>query len=111
VRHIAACGSPANTDELTCDLVVSDYCEDVSGSIEAWWSRLPQETRDWLVANNGDVVPAPVVDEITRAGGEVATDAWWVGENGPTGFYMSDAAIDWIEEVANGETPGRRGDS
>jgi hypothetical protein len=56
-------------------------------------------------------VLAPVVEEITRAGGEVATDAWWVGENGPTGFYMSDAAIDWIEEVANGETPGRRGDS
>jgi hypothetical protein len=37
----------------------------------------------------------------------LATDAWWVGENGPTGFHLSDAAIDWIEEVANRETPER----
>jgi hypothetical protein len=74
-------------------------------SMEVWWPRLRQETRDWLIANNGDAVPSPVVEEITRAGGSVATDAWWVGENGPTGFYLSDPAVDWIEEVANGETP------
>jgi hypothetical protein len=82
----------------------------MSLSIDAWWPRLSQETRDRLVANNGDVVPASVVEEITRAGGEVATDAWWVGERGPTGFYLSDAASDWVEEVANGETPERRDD-
>jgi hypothetical protein len=33
------------------------------------------------------------------------TNAWWVGENGPNGFYLSDAGIDWIETVANGEAP------
>jgi hypothetical protein len=34
----------------------------------------------------------------------VATDAWWVGENGPTGFHLPDAAIGWIEEAPNGQT-------
>jgi hypothetical protein len=40
-----------------------------------------------------------------HAGGAVASNAWWVGENGSTGFHLSDAVIDWIEEVANGEAP------
>ena len=83
----------------------------MSASLDEWWPRLSQETRDWLIANNGDAVPAPVVEEITRAGGLVATDSWWVGQSGPTGFYLSDAAVDWIEEVANGEMPDPRGDS
>ena len=37
----------------------------------------------------------------------VATAAVWVGENGSTGFQLSDSAIDWTEEVANGEAPDR----
>ncbi|MGN6635360.1 MAG: hypothetical protein ACTHJ6_07850 [Oryzihumus sp.] len=36
----------------------------------------------------------------------MASDAWWVGKGGPTGSYLSDEAVDWIEEVANGEIPG-----
>ena len=82
----------------------------MSLSIEDWWPRLPQETRDWLVANNGDVVPRWVTEQITRAGGLVTNDAWWVGQYGSTGLYLSDEAVDWIDEVANGETPRRRGD-
>jgi hypothetical protein len=34
-----------------------------------------------------------------------------VGENGPNGFYLSDAGIDWIEAVANGEVPDPAPDS
>jgi hypothetical protein len=83
----------------------------MSASIEDWWPRLAPETRDWLIANNGDAVPAPVLEEIMRAGGVVETDAGWVGQNGPTGFYLSDEGVDWIDEVANGETPHHRGDS
>lgn len=71
---------------------------------------MPQATRDWLIANNGDALTASVVEEITRAGGQVASDAWWVGQSGPTGFYLSDEAVDWIEEVANGEAPEPRRD-
>ena len=40
----------------------------------------------------------------------MGTDAWWIGQNGPTGFSLSDAAVDWIEEVANGETPAASDD-
>lgn len=74
-------------------------------SIEVWWPKLQPATRDWLIANNGDAVPAPIVEEITRAGGPVWSDAWWVAQDGSTGSYMPDAATDWIEEIANDETP------
>ena len=82
----------------------------MSVSLEEWWARLPSECRDWLIANNGDVVPEWVIDEISRAGGRVGSATWWVGQNGPDGLYLSDEAVDWIEEVANRETPKRRGD-
>ena len=77
-------------------------------SIEAWWPKLRQESREYLIDNNGDVVPPDLVGEIVQAGGVITTDAWWVGQSGPTGFFLSDEAIDWIEEVANGETPEPR---
>lgn len=77
-------------------------------SIEQWWPTLKPSTRDWLVENNGDEVPAELVVEITEAGGSVASDARWVGESGPSGFHFSDEATDWIEAVANGETPESR---
>ena len=74
-------------------------------SLETWWPLLHPETRDWLIANNGDALSTPVLDDITRVNGSVSSDAWWVGETGPSGFYLSDAGVDWIEEVANGEVP------
>lgn len=77
----------------------------MSASIEHWWPRLSQETRDWLVAHNGDEVPAAVVAEITRAGGLVAGDAWGAGHDTPQGAYLPDEVVDWIEAVANGEVP------
>ena len=70
-----------------------------------WWSALRPETRDWLIAHNGEAVPASVIEEIEGAGGSVRSGDWWVGRNGPTGFYFSDQAINWVEEVANGEMP------
>ena len=79
-------------------------------SIEVWWPKLRQQSRDYLIANNGDVVPPALVVEITQAGGAITTDAWWVGQSGPTGFYLSDEAIDWVDEVANGETHEPRPD-
>jgi hypothetical protein len=97
--------------QRSLELLATGYRGGMSASIEDWWTGLAPETRDWLIANNGDAVPASVLEEITRAGGLVATDAWWVGQNGPTGFYLSDEAVDWIDEVANGETPPHREDS
>ena len=76
--------------------------------IEQWWPQLAAETRDWLIAHNGEDVPASVAAEITAAGGTISPDAWWVGEVGASGFSFSDEATDWIEAVANGETPAPR---
>lgn len=78
--------------------------------IEEWWSKLTPTTREWLIENNGDAVPAEILEEITRAAGAAAGDAWWVGERSdgePTGFTLSDEAIDWIETTANDETAER----
>ncbi len=74
-------------------------------SIELWWPKLRPETRAWLIDTNGDVVDPAIADEIRQLGGTPTKDEWWVGESGASGFYFSDAAVDWIEAVANGETP------
>lgn len=58
-----------------------------------WWPKVRQDSRDWLVANNGDAVPGNVLDDIVRAGGVIA------------GSYLSDEEVDWVETVANGEDP------
>lgn len=74
-------------------------------SIEHWWPKLKPSTRKWLIENNGDGVPAEVVAEITEADGPIASGAWWVGQSGPSGFYFSDEAVDWIESIGNDEEP------
>ena len=74
-------------------------------SSDVWWPRLKPATRDRLIANTGDAVPAPIVEEITEAGGPVRSNAWWVAQDGSTGSYLPDAATDWIEQIANEETP------
>jgi hypothetical protein len=77
-------------------------------SIHAWWSRLPPTTQDWLVAHNGGGVPVAILEQIERAGGPARSDPWWTHEEISAGPVMPDTAVDWIDEVANGETPGAR---
>src|SRR5664279_1464945 len=72
--------------------------------IEEWWPKLDPATQEWLIANNGDVVRPTVLGEIAAAGGDVTSDSSSNGDNGPGGFLLSDASIDWIEETANHET-------
>lgn len=43
---------------------------------EVWWPALPPEAQQWLIAHNGEALPASVIQEITRAGGSVTSDAW-----------------------------------
>jgi len=74
--------------------------------IEAWWPLLRLETRQWLIANNGDVVLPQIVDEIVAAGGPAATDASWANVDDSPGRCMPDDAVDWIEEAANDEVEG-----
>lgn len=73
--------------------------------IEEWWPKLKPAAQEWLIANNGDAISPDVLEQISAAGGVVTSDAWWVGDRGPSGFYLSDEATDWIEAIANDETP------
>ena len=60
-------------------------------SIEQWWPAVAASTREWLIANNGDVLTPEVRAEIVRVGGTV------------DGVHLSDEESDWIEAVANDE--------
>jgi hypothetical protein len=69
-----------------------------------WWSDLDSDAKAWLVAHNGEAVSPEVLSKIVAAGGSLDSSAWWVGESGPDGFYLSDEAVDWIETAANDES-------
>ena len=71
--------------------------------IENWWPELQPSTRQWLIAHNGEALPAEVSAEIRRAGGSLASDASSVDEGGAPGSFLPDDAVDWIEAVANEE--------
>lgn len=73
-------------------------------SIE-WWPSLDPGTKDWLIVHNGEALPTRIVAKVVAAGGDVTSNAWWVGEQGSDGFYLSDEAVDWIEAVGNDEGP------
>ncbi|MFJ6416892.1 hypothetical protein [Paeniglutamicibacter sp. NPDC091659] len=73
--------------------------------IEEWWPRLDAETRQWMINNNGDAVPAEILQRIMAVTGDSAAHAPWVGSDDAEGFFLSDTAVDWIEEIANGESP------
>ncbi len=68
-----------------------------------WWSKLPSATRAWLVANNGDRVPAHIVRQIRQAGGPAPSDPGPTDEGQASDSYFSDEVIDWIEAVGNDE--------
>jgi hypothetical protein len=62
------------------------------------WTTLPQPTRDWLVEHAGEDLPATVLADLASG----SPDAWWLD---PSGRALSDAGVDWVEAVANGEQP------
>jgi hypothetical protein len=74
--------------------------------IDQWWPRLPRSAREALIAHNGDVVDGDLVRAIERASGPISGGESWVGHWGPDGLFLSDTAVDWVEAVANGESPG-----
>ena len=73
--------------------------------IEHWWPKLEPSTRQWLVAHNGEAVPATIVEEMRRAGAALSVVAESVDGNDDSGFFLSDETVDWIEAVANEERP------
>jgi len=71
--------------------------------IENWWPLLDRSTRQWLINNNGDVVPPAILAQITAVAGQPTAEASWGGDSSAEGFFLSDEAVDWIEETANSE--------
>lgn len=69
--------------------------------IENWWPLLDPSTQQWLINNNGDVVPPAILAQITAVAGQPTAEASWGGDSAPEGFFLSDEAVDWIEETAN----------
>ena len=72
-------------------------------SIQDWWPLLNSSTQQWLINNNGDIVPPNILDQIMAVAGQPTADASWVGDDGREGFSLSDEATDWIEQTANDE--------
>ena len=59
-----------------------------------WWSHVDQHVQRWLIDNNGDSLPELIAAPIVEAGGTAIA-----------GEPLPDADTDWIEAVANGESP------
>ncbi|MDP9889597.1 hypothetical protein [Pseudarthrobacter enclensis] len=74
-------------------------------NIQQWWPKLHPSTQQWLVDNNGDVVPHGIILEIIGAGGPPMGDPWWDESDEAGGVVLPDEAIDWIEATANDEDP------
>ena len=97
--------------------------------IETIWPLLSADTRDWLIANNGDSVPKEIVAEIDEAVETSGSDDVWAADDDSGDLrpatevadvdpddeddedeeddlevgarYLADEVVDWIEEFAN----------
>ena len=68
--------------------------------LEQWWTDVLPATREWLAHNSGSALTPEVVADISRAGGLIAAESWWMGERGPDGVRLSTAAEQWIRDRA-----------
>jgi hypothetical protein len=71
--------------------------------IDAWWPRLAEETRRWLIEHNGEPLDSAVRREVVAVNNGVMDPSWWVGESTDGMSELTDGAIDWIEATANAE--------
>ncbi|WP_203580356.1 hypothetical protein [Microbacterium hibisci] len=89
--------------------------------IDDIWMQLTGETRDWLIANNGDAVPADIASEIDDVADAANADDVWAADSEsvadaageldddedaddePGARYLAEDAVEWIEEYANDE--------
>lgn len=86
------------------------------------WEQLAPETRDWLIANNGDAIPADIAAELDDLLNSADADDVWAVDDGIDPIpaveaddesedrgddhgarYLTDDAVDWIEAAANDE--------
>lgn len=72
-------------------------------TMDAIWPQLKPETREWLIAHNGESVPADIVSEIRGLDGPLVMGKSWVDDPSSDSYHFSDDITDWIEKTANGE--------
>ncbi|MFC3688825.1 GAF and ANTAR domain-containing protein [Aquipuribacter hungaricus] len=70
-----------------------------------WWAQLQPGSRDWLAAHAGEVLVPAVAEDVARVGGTSPTSDGSPVEDGPDGLCLTDAAVDWVVAVADGESP------
>lgn len=80
-------------------------CQNDAMNIQDWWPLLDSPTQQWLIDNNGDVVPPGILDQITAMTGQATAKDSWIQDTGHDGLFLSDEAIDWIEQTGNEEGP------
>lgn len=78
----------------------------VAVNIAQWWPQLSSQSRDWLVAHNGEPVDRRVGADIAAVHDGALDRLWFniVSDDGLT-IELSDRAVDWIEAWANDEDP------
>lgn len=67
------------------------------------WPRLATSTQTWLVEHNGEPLPGDILDEILAVTAGQRDPRWWAGESQEGETQLTDGAVDWIDETANGE--------
>ena len=72
--------------------------------IYEWWPLVSAETRHWLVAHNGEPLTPQITSNVMLVASGATGPEWWAGESAD-GPQLTDAAVDWIEAVANGKNP------
>ena len=61
--------------------------------IETIWPLLSADTRDWLIANNGDAVPADIAAEIDEAVDASGSDEVWAADDDIVVARPADEAV------------------
>jgi hypothetical protein len=67
------------------------------------WQGLATSTQTWLIEHNGEPVPDGILSEILTVTAGQKDPRWWAGNPQEGETQLTDEAVDWIDETANGE--------
>jgi hypothetical protein len=71
--------------------------------IETIWPLLSADTRDWLIANNGDAVPADIAAEIDEAVDASGSDEVWADPDDSVVLRPADETSDEDADIDDDE--------
>jgi len=67
------------------------------------WPGLATSTQTWLIEHNGEPLPGDILSEILTVTAGQRDPRWWAGGSHEGETQLTDQAVDWIDETANGE--------